>query len=895
MPIFGRRHSRKASKDKEKEKDAAHREPPSQSQSQSQQAQTQSHRKEEPPKHQRTKTAPDPPTLLRLPSTTNATAIPAAPRSRRATNPSTPTAATPTATPYSTAQAAAPASYFAPQPAASSTEPRSPPTRRPPASFSAGHDTSRGPPVTLITRGNSDYARRPSQQQQQQQQQPADYAYAQQGALLSPSAGSHASSRRSRDTAEHQSEPARRSQPQPQPPQQQTRPPAQRGPASSTRPAQPMASSREEEEDEDEEESSSSSESESESETESESGPPSNYDARRPAHSGHGATDTSGTEGDQPEDLFLHIAEDSAPKQRQADAAAARHDKLRSRIARVNRMSSPSALQSPSAAPSSSTITTPIASRIPSNVEPRSSVQPRRSSLLSTATRPLQERPPQSPGTPLETPRARQPDLSTKASFSRRDSDLSPRDFLAQLGTKRRGSQPEVLSTPPNRTSTYRPSNLGHYSSSRDEAKAPQPEPVQNETSSRADGTESHGSTGPAVSVWDELDELKTRIRRIEMGGKIPATSGAIISQATAERPRTANTSATTVSSSPKQQRKTNPSPSESTVDTHTNSRTHPLLREALIKARQHTSPAIYRILDATATEALTLAEMTGSAGPQGTLHSASSILGGANVSDRQVRRKADNICRSLTELCIAMCDTKASLASPAHRNLAATISRRPSVQLNGDSSPGVRQSIEPESNTLANVSPSRALHRIEARRTSMLYNGAGTHRDYSQDPADFDRQNPSRLQRAGTSLYRNRQSDDDEEEEPTMRAPSRAMTDFRSVRGTESSRLTGRQYISREPMPDHRQAATLQSTSSLRRPTVTGNENSLLFRDGNRRYDLHRESSPAYEKQVAGSLRARTQLAVNRNPNRNSISGISDLSRNVTLGRRQRGNSTGE
>jgi hypothetical protein len=545
--------------------------------------------------------------------------------------------------------------------------------------------------------------------------------------------------------------------------------------------------------------------------------------------------------------------------------------------------------------PSSST--TPTVSRIPSTAESRTNTQ-RRVSHVPTSSRTLQVRPPQSPASPFETPRARPPELSTKASFSRRDSDLSPRDFLAQFTSKRRGSQPEAQHTPPNRTGTYRPSNLGHYSSARDDARPTQVEPAQHETSSRADGTESHGSTGPAVSVWDELDELKTRIRRIEMGGKIPSTSGAVISQAIAERPRTANTSATTVSSSPNQPRKSNPSPSESTVDAYTGNRSHPLLRDALSKARQHTTPAVYRILEATATEALTLAEMTGSAGPQGTLHSASSILGGANVSDRQVRRKADNICRSLTELCIAMCDTKPSVASPAFRSSAATITRRPSVQINGDS-PTIRQSIEPESNTLSNISPSRALHRIEARRTSMLTGNAnGIHRESSQEPYDYERQ-PSRLQRAGTSLHRNRSSVDDDEEDPTIRAPSRAMTDFRSLRPVDKSRLTGRQYTSREPLPDLQPAPMLQSTASLRRPTVTGtsNENSLLFRDGSRRYDFHRESSPAYEKQAAGSLQARTRLAVNRNPNnRNSIGAISDLNnRSVSMGRRLRGNSTGE
>jgi hypothetical protein len=859
MPIFGRRHSRKGSKDV-----------PQQRESQSSRKEAKESKepkeprvvKESPPsKHQRTKTVPDTPTLLRLPSASST--VSASQRSRRATNPSTPTAPTPHSISSTTS-----ASYFSPQTAASGAEPRSPATRRPPASFSAGHDTSRGPPVTLITRGNSDYARRTAQK-------PADFAYAQQQfqslGLVSPG-GSQSSSRPPRDDSDNLSD----STPQPQ----QTNAPSQRNSTTTNRPTQHMASSIDES---------------SSSESESDSGSPSNYEEHRPVQSGRGATDNSGTDGEQNEDLFLNIAEDVAPKQRN-HVDSARHEKLRSRIARVNRMSSPSALQSPSPAPSSST--TPTVSRIPSTTESRSSVQPRRSSLLPSSSRTQQERPPQSPGTPLDVPRTRPPDLNTKASFSsRRDSDLSPRDFLAQLGNRRRGSQSEAVHTPPSKTGTYRPSNLGHYSSLRDDTMTPQLEPVQPQPSSHADGTESHGSTGPAVSVWDELDELKTRIRRIEMGGKIPATSGAIISQATAERPRTANTSATTVSSSPNQQRKSNLSPPESTVDAHTSNRTHPLLREALAKARQYTSPTVYRILDATVSEALTLAEMTGSAGPQGTLHSASSILGGANVSDRQVRRKADNMCRSLTELCIALCDSKASVASPLGRTSTHTISRRPSVQINGDS-PTVRQSIEPESNTLSNISPSRALNRIEARRTSMLYNGNGTPRESSQEPYDQERQFSSRLSRANTSLQRNRSSIDDDDEDPAIRAPSRAMTDFRTLRPTEKSRLAARQYTSREPLPELQSPPTLQSTSSYRRPTVTQNENSHLFRDGSRRYDFNRESSPAYEKQVASTLRARTQLAVNRNPNnRNSIGGISDLTntRSVTLGRRQRGNSTGE
>ncbi|KAJ4362071.1 hypothetical protein N0V83_011013 [Neocucurbitaria cava] len=822
----------------------------------------------DPPKHQRTKTAPERPALLRLFSSSSTTASAPA-RSRRAShNPSTPTA--PTA-----ASSATSPSYFSPQSAATSTagtgagqDPRSPATRRPPASHSGhGIDNSRGPPVTLVTRGNSDIARRSSQQS------PADFASAQQQfqqSGLAPSGGSQ------RSQSQSQSRPQREAvnaSDTPQPQQTNTRAPSQRNSTTSSRPLRHMASSIDES-------------------SESDSGPPSPPKHRPAAQSQQDAEESSDSDDEQKEDLFLNIAADSAPRQRPVDSAS-RIDRLKSRIARVNNRQPSPALYSPSPVPSSST--TPTTTRIPSSVEPSSSGQ-RRASHQLTSIRTQQERSPLSPA--LTTPRARQSELSHKQSFSsRKDTDLSPRDFLAQF--QRRPSQPETLLTPPGRTGTYRPSNL-HYSSTRDDPKTPNVEPVY-ETASRADGTESHGSTGPAASVWDELDELKTRIRKIELGGKIPATSGAIVSQATADRPRTANTSATTVSSSPNQQRKSNLSPPESTVDTFMSSanKTHPLLREALAKARQHIPPSVYRTLEATATEALTLAEMSGSAGPQGTLHSASSILSGAVVSDRQVRRKADNICRSLTELCIAMCDSKTGLASPAIRSSVATVSRRPSVQINGDS-PTIRQSIEPESNTISGVSPSRALSRIEARRTSMLTADAnGSQRDRSQEPQD-DRPIPSRLSRAGTSLHRTRRSVDDEDDEPdpTLRAPSRAMTDFRAVRSTETSRFnSGRPYISREPLPELQPSPALRPTSALRRPTVTGvaNENSLLFRDGQRRYDFNRESSPAYEKQMAGSLRARAQLNTARNPNRNSIGGVSDLGRTVSLGRRTRGASIGE
>lgn len=637
------------------------------------------------------------------------------------------------------------------------------------------------------------------------------------------------------------------------------------------------------------------------------SGLRSQSDDARAVSSRRGATDTDGTDGEQGEDLFLHIAEDSAARESAAEAAS-RADRLRSRIARAsNRQSFPSANYSSSPAPPSSATPTANGRRIPSTIDTKSSTPARRNSLLPSSSRTQREQTPLTPTYPLDTPRSRLLDLSPKPPVSSsspkiRDQDLSPRQFLSQLG-RRRPSYPDAVQTPPSRAQTYRPSNL-YYSSSRDNQDAPHvdhsqgtPSQIPQGTPSRADGTESlDDSTGPAASVWDELDDLKSRIRRIELGGKIPTTSGAVVANATAERPRTANTSVTTVSSSPKQQRKTNVSPPDSTVGTHTVQKAYPVLREALAKTKQYVSPGVFRVLEATASEAIGLAELTGGAGPQGTFHSASSILNGASMPDRQVRRKADNICRSLMELCVALCDTKSSVASPALRTVAAASSRRPSVQINGESPQTIRQSIEPESNTLPRSSPSRAMDRIQARRTSMLSPGLnGSPRESSQDPPPPSQsQIPTRLSRAGTSLHRTHRMVDDDNEDPIMRAPSRAMTDFRDIRSNKTTRFS-RDYTSREPMPELQPSPAIQQqTASLRRPTVTGvgNENHMLFRaNNNQRYNLDRQSSPAYEKQVSADLAPRSQY----NSSRNSIGGASGLGRTASLGRRLRGTAAGE
>lgn len=172
------------------------------------------------------------------------------------------------------------------------------------------------------------------------------------------------------------------------------------------------------------------------------------------------------------------------------------------------------------------------------------------------------------------------------------------------------------------------------------------------------EGTESSGSTAAPSTVWDELDDLKSRIHRLELTGKIPPTSGAAMSRASDDRPPTATTNATTMSASPKQRSGTGLAPGDATSIASSQRESQPLLYSALSKTKNLVSPEVFSAIESAATDALALSNMMGIPGQPGPISSgASTVGGGGSVTDRQLRRKADSICRSLTELCIALAD----------------------------------------------------------------------------------------------------------------------------------------------------------------------------------------------------------------------------------------------
>ena len=334
-------------------------------------------------------------------------------------------------------------------------------------------------------------------------------------------------------------------------------------------------------------------------------------------------------------------------------------------------------------------------------------------------------------------------------------------------------------------------------------------------------GSDSVDSQNAPSTVWDELDDLKSRINKLELTGKLPPSSAAAMSALrTGDRPRTATTAPTTVSSSPKQLRKHNTAPSEITLSGQTNTGVHPLLQSALAKAKMTLSPQLYRTLEASAADAMALAAITGNAGPQGTTFSAASIINGVTVSDRQIRRKADSMCRNLTDLCIALCDIRTdqpveSKSSPV------SLSRQ---QRETPPSRYARRSIEP-SDRIAELggirqSPNRSFSRLEDRRSSSL--GLGSFRQeyqetYQKDPGD---RSPSTTPKdyaaqysvPGISHTRTRSSrfDPDDDTSSSVRAPSRAMTEVGYSRQPQSHRSEF-----------HQRSPSLRETLAARRGNV--------------------------------------------------------------------------
>lgn len=243
---------------------------------------------------------------------------------------------------------------------------------------------------------------------------------------------------------------------------------------------------------------------------------------------------------------------------------------------------------------------------------------------------------------------------------SLRPSPITPRAYGAPDSSAEGNSifarRPATTDHP--RTSHRHPTGLSKSFSS--SPLVPKSSESNHPTGAHHEASESSNSTAAPSTVWDELDELKSRIHRLELTGKMPRTSGAAISRASDERPPTAGTGATTLSGSPKRASGAGPAQTEILSTASSLRESQPILKSALSKTKPLISSDIYDAVEAAANDAVSLSQMMGAVGQPGPISSGASTIGvggSATVTDRQLRKKTDSLCRSLTELCLALTD----------------------------------------------------------------------------------------------------------------------------------------------------------------------------------------------------------------------------------------------
>lgn len=458
--------------------------------------------------------------------------------------------------------------------------------------------------------------------------------------------------------------------------------------------------------------------------------------------------------------------------------------------------------------------------------------------------------------------------------------DISPESNVSYGG--RRPSIPEQ--TLPSRASSYRQSNLS-YTNARTYHSSPlvrrTTDSVQDapEVTPPAESTESSVSATAPSTVWDELEDLKSRIHRLELTGKLPTSSGAAMSRVSNDRPPTATTTVTTMSSSPKQRgRGTSLSPTEPPQTD-----AHPLLTAALAKSKNLLSPEVYSSLEATAADALAISSMMGTSGQPGPISSSHSTLGSSNaVSDRQVRKKADSMCRSLTELCIALSEGKLEQISQKQ-----ALVRPKSRDTEVDAGIENTQWLGPSSDLARIKSSPRALSRLEARRSSLLATSTLPSPRYAPSEAGTPTQSTMAGRRTSLLLRSRRAGTEEPEEddESRFRAPSRATTELGRLRNSPREQASQQPTSERRvesitsSLPVRRHYASSSLGSSGGPPPVTAAISNL----GSRRY-LDR-STP--EREATGLA---SRLAEERTRRKSSIGqGFLPLNRSGSLTRRTR------
>ncbi|KAK4157232.1 hypothetical protein C8A00DRAFT_11900 [Chaetomidium leptoderma] len=529
---------------------------------------------------------------------------------------------------------------------------------------------------------------------------------------------------------------------------------------------------------------------------------------------------TTTTDNENTADIFMNIArEDPAPRAPEKQAVVAEPSTI-SRIVRAAHRRP----QSTATPAHDASFSPQLSRRLSDQRENSRARQATDSQPTHQITREVSYRTTGREDLPPITTVAESSSRAQRSRTSSRPSPITPRqisfkDSFAESSSayqRRRQSLTENNNPPSSRTTQYRNSNLAiaqarAYHSSPLVPKSanvlPDAPQHSSDTNHGVEGTESSSSTAAPSTVWDELDDLKSRIHRLERTGKAPATSAGAMSKSSSHlTPREAP----------------------------------PLLLSALSKTKDLVAPEVFSAIELAATDAMALSSMIGTVGQPGPISSSASTIGGysGSLTDRQLRKKADSICRSLTELCLALADPTGQkkqpqpttavpepeiLVSPTASNnntppSVLTPQRRPSavaeVIAKASTSPRAPTSLEQKRKTmLASISlptsrfamaPSTPLESTAGRKSSLLL--ARIRRTATEEPEEIPHagrrsslllrsrrtgsEEPEENREGGRKtslLLRTRKTMNEEEDESRFRVPSRAITEvynFRAAAG---------------------------------------------------------------------------------------------------------------
>ena len=391
--------------------------------------------------------------------------------------------------------------------------------------------------------------------------------------------------------------------------------------------------------------------------------------------------------------------------------------------------------------------------------------------------------------------------------------------------SRRRPSVPESTLGIPSRA--YRQTNISHaavngqyHSSPLNDRSFSSHQQGSSPPTPRAEGTESTLSTTAPSTLWDTVEDVKSRLKKLELIRSMPTSSGAAISNATGERPATATTTVTTISSSPKRSQSQNAS-TDSTANPDLAS-LHPNLHSALAKSKLTINASTFKALEATSLDALMMVKMINNAG------NSSAVFGADN---RHLKRRADSLCRSLTELCIALSEGGRDIETTKPNSRPGSRDAQPSRQQRQRSIEDSRFTRDTSQDSDLSQT-SRVLSRLQARRTSTLgfNNSTTSSREQSAEAS------PSHLTatttaaaavsprlRTATALQRVRRTVETDDADPTVRPYSRATTETGHRTGPFSQRQKGsvrdREYISQHPHPHQDpRSPSVQSSMPIRR-----------------------------------------------------------------------------